>query len=123
VSDGFDIVETIQRGVRAFNRRRYLEAQETWETAMACAEVGDRALLEGLVQLAGGLHLRTHHDGTRGAVHLIGQSMILLEDFRPHAHGLDIETLVTEFTAYVDWLKRVERPYRFADRFRVPVLR
>lgn len=123
MSDGFDIVATIQQGTTAFNRRRYLEAQETWEAGMMLADLGDRALLEGLVQLAGGLQLRTQHGGTRGAVHLLGQSMILLEDYRPRAHGLDVETLVNEFSAYIAWMKQVDRPYRFADRFRVPVLR
>jgi len=87
------------------------------------AEVADRALLEGLVQLAGALQLRTQHGGTRGAVHLLGQSMILLEDYRPRARGLDVDRLVSEFTAFIDWMKQVDRPHRFGDRWRVPVLR
>jgi len=120
---GFDIATTVQKGARAFNRRRYLAAQETWEAGMREADVGDRAFLEGLVQLAGALQLRTRHGGTRGAVHLLGQSMILLEDYRPQAHGLDVDALVSEFTAFIDWMKQVDRPHRFGDRWRVPVLR
>ena len=119
----FDIVATLRRGVHAFNRGRYLMAQETWEESLAEAGVGDWALLEGLVQLAGGLQLRTRHAGMRGAVHLLGQSLILLEDYRPQVHGLDVETLVTEFSAYIAWLKQVDRPHPALDRLRIPVLR
>jgi predicted metal-dependent hydrolase len=117
-----DVPVVVARGARAFNRGRYLEAQGIWEAAWHTADGDDRGLLEALVQLAGGLHLRIRRDGMRGAEHLLSQALATLEDYQPSAHGLDVETAVVEFTAYVDWVRAVRRPHRFTDTLRVPRL-
>jgi predicted metal-dependent hydrolase len=109
--------------VRLFNRRRFLDAHETWEAAWREAEGADRGFLEGLVQLAAGLHLRTKRGGTRGAVHLLSQSLVLLEDYRPATHAVDVESLVSEVGAYVDWIRALDRPHRLLDRGRLPRIR
>jgi hypothetical protein len=113
----------VRRGVRLFNFGRYLGAQQTWEGAWREAPVEDRPFLEALVQLAAALHLRTRRGATRGTVHLLAQALIVLEEYRPAAHGIDVEALVAEFTAYLDWLKAIDRPHRFLDRVRIPRLR
>ena len=113
----------VGRGVRLFNGGSYLEAQEVWEAAWRDAPEAARPFLEALVQLAGALHLRTQRGATRGAVHLLAQALATLEDYRPAAHGLDVEALVTEFGAYRDWLHEVDRPHRLLDRMRIPRLR
>ena len=113
----------VERGVRLFNRGRYLAAQEVWETAWREAAAEDRAFLEGLVQLAGSLHLRTERGAERGAVHLLSQALVLFEEYRPAAHGVDVEALVTEFAEYLEWLRGVGRPHRALDRLRVPAIR
>src|SRR5881396_2319968 len=77
--------------MRLFNRGRYLSAQQEWEDAWRAAPAEERAFLEGLVQLAAALHLRTRRGATRGAVHLLSQALILLEDHRPRAHGIDVD--------------------------------
>ena len=113
----------VARGVRLFNRGRYLSAQEVWEEAWRAVPAEERGFLEGLVQLAAGLHLRTRRGATRGAVHLLGLALVTLEDYRPAAHGIDVEALVAEFSAYLDWIKAIDRPHRLLDRLRVPRLR
>jgi predicted metal-dependent hydrolase len=113
----------VERGVRLFNRGRYLAAQEVWEAAWREAPPDDRRFLEALVQLGGGLHLRTRRGASRGAVHLISQALILFEEFQPAAHGIDVETLVTEFGAYRAWLETLTRPHRALDRLRIPAIR
>ena len=118
-----DVPAVVRSGVRLFNRGRYLDAQVVWEEAWRAAAVDDRPFLEGLVQLAGGLHLRTRRSGTRGAEHLLSQALVTLEDYRPAAHGLDVEALVAEFGAYVDWMRSVARPHRFTDTLRIPRLK
>jgi uncharacterized protein len=115
--------DPIQRGTRLFNRRRYLSAQQAWEDAWRAAPAEDRPFLEGLVQLAAALHLRTRRGATRGAVHLLSQALILLEEYRPAAHGLDLDALVADFASYREWLAAVDRPHRFLDRVRIPRLR
>ena len=113
----------VARGLRLFNRGRYLSAQEVWEEAWGAAPAEERGFLEGLVQLAAALHLRTRRGATRGAGHLLAQALITLEDYRPAAHGVDVEALVAEFSAYLDWIKAIDRPHRLLDRLRVPRLR
>ena len=113
----------VVRGVRLFNRGRYLAAQEVWETAWRTADAAERPVLEGLVQLAGGLHLRTRRGATRGAEHLVAQALATLEDFRPAAAGLDVEALIADFGTFLDWLREVRRPHRLTDRLRIPRLR
>jgi hypothetical protein len=109
-----------RRGVRLFNAGRYLSAQQVWEEAWREAAAEERAFLEALVQLAGGLHLRTRRGATRGAVQLMSQSLILLEDYRPETHGIDVGRLVDEFSAFADWVKTSKRPHRLLDRLRIP---
>jgi hypothetical protein len=115
--------ESLRRAVRLFNRGRYLSAQELWEAAWRAAPVDDRPFLEALVQLAAGLHLRTRRGATRGAVHLLSQALVALEDYRPAAHGIDVEALVADFDAYREWLKGWDRPHRLVDRLRIPSIR
>ncbi len=118
-----DVPKVVQRGVRLFNRGRYLDAQALWEDAWRAAPTEARGFLEALVQLAGGLHLRTRRGGMRGAEHLMSQALVTLEDYRPAAHGLDVDALLTEFGAYVDWIRSIRRPHRLTDALRVPRLR
>ena len=117
-----DAEAVVLRGVRLYNRGRYLAAQEVWETAWRDAEGPERPLLEGLVQLAGGLHLRTRRGATRGAEHLVAQALVTLEDHRPQAHGVDVARLIDDFDAYVRWLRETKRPHRLLDRLRLPRL-
>lgn len=110
----------IRRGIRRFNLGRYMSAHEVWEVAWRDAAVEDRAFLEGLIQLATGLHLRTRRGGTRGAVHLLSQAMVSLDDYRPQAYGVDVERLLTDFTTFIDWLKQIDRPHQLMDRLKIP---
>ena len=111
------------RGIRLFNLGRYMAAHEIWEAAWREVADEDRSFFEALVQLAAGLHLRTKRAGTRGAEHLLSQSLATLEDFRPVRHGLDVERLVGEFGAYVDWIREIKRPHKLLDGRRIPRLR
>jgi predicted metal-dependent hydrolase len=120
VADAPDVPAVVRRGVRLFNRGRYAAANELWEAAWRDAPATDRGFLEGLVQLAAALHLRTRRGGTRGAVHLLSQALVGLDEYAPTAHGVDIEKLLAEFSTYLDVVKAANRPHRFADRWAVP---
>ena len=123
MSEEPDVGAALGRGVRLFNLGRYMAAHEIWEDAWRRAADEDRGFFEALVQLAAGLHLRTRRAGTRGAEHLLSQSLATLEDFRPARHGLDVERLVTEFGGYVDWIREIRRPHKLLDARRIPRLR
>jgi predicted metal-dependent hydrolase len=114
----------LRRGVRLFNIGRYFSAQQVFEDAWRAAEEPvERAFLEALVQLAGGLHLRTRRGATRGAVHLVSQALVALEGCRPAHFGVDVDALIEEFHAYVEWMKQTDRPHRMLDRLTIPRLR
>jgi predicted metal-dependent hydrolase len=115
-----DPLRAVGQGVRLFNRGRYLAAQEVWETAWRDAPGEARSFLEGLVQLAAGLHLRTRRGATKGAEHLLAQAMVAFEDHRPASHGIDVDRLIADVTAYFEWLREVRRPHRFLDGLRLP---
>jgi predicted metal-dependent hydrolase len=114
------LVIAIQAGVTLFNRGRYFQAHEYWEAAWQTAEVRDRAFLESLVQLASGMHLRVERGGTRGTEHLLARALVGLDDYRPAAHGVDVERLTTDVGVYLDWLRKVRRPHRWLDGLRSP---
>jgi predicted metal-dependent hydrolase len=105
-----DVAAAVRRGARYFNRGRYLLAQQAWEAVWHDATPEDRGFLEGLIQIAGGLHLHARQSGTRSAVHLLSQALITLEDYRPAAYGIDVEALVADADAFVGWLKRGGQP-------------
>ncbi len=118
-----DVPDVVRRGSTLFNRGKYFDAQQVFEDGWQIATGADRPFLEGLVQLAAGLHLRTERGGLRGAEHLMSQGLATLEDFRPATHGLDVEALVNEFGVYVDWVREIRRPHGFLDWRRIPKLR
>jgi predicted metal-dependent hydrolase len=118
-----DVATAVRRGVRLFNRGRYLSAQQAWEDAWHDAPAEDRGLLEGLVQVAAGLHLRTRRGGTRGAEHLLARALVTLDDYQPGRHGVDVGALIGEVGAYLDWIRELRRPHRLLDGRRLPRIR
>lgn len=115
-----DVAAAVRRGARWFNLGRYLRAQEVWEVAWREAEGDDRGFLEALVQLSAGLHLRTRRAATRGAVHLLSQAIVLLDDHRDGRHDVDVQRLLTDLEVYVEWIRGLDRPHRLTDRLRLP---
>jgi len=115
-----EVASVVAVGVRLFNRGRYFEAHECWEAAWQTAESGDRGLLESLVQLASGMHLRVERGATRGAEHLLARALVGLDEYRPAAHAVDVDRLATDVGAYLDWLRETRRPHRWLDGLRSP---
>ena len=118
-----DVEAAVRKGVRLFNHGRYLDAQQVWEEAWREAPPSERAFLEALVQLGAGLHLRTRRGAGRGAVHLLSQAMVGLDEYQPSHCGVDVTAAIAEFTVHVDWLRTLDRPHRLIDRLRIPRLR
>jgi predicted metal-dependent hydrolase len=96
--------------------------EELWRAA---GEEEDRAFLEALVQVAAALHLRLRRGAHRGALNLLEQAVVRLDDHRPARMGVDVEALCRESEAYIESLRRAagrKRP-AWLERFRVPQIR
>jgi predicted metal-dependent hydrolase len=113
----------VLRGVRLFNRGRYLSAQQVWEGAWRDADAPERPAPRGPRPARRRPPLRTRRGATRGAEHLVAQALATLEDFRPAAAGSTSRRCSTDYAAFLDWLREVKRPHRLTDRLRIPRLR
>jgi hypothetical protein len=122
VSGAPDVGAAVRRGVRLFNVGRYFTAQQVFEEAWQAATGPERGFLEGLVQLAAGMHLRTRRGAVQGAEHLLVRALVACEDWKPAVYEVDVERLTVEVDAYVQWLRQVKRPHRVFDRLRSPRL-
>jgi predicted metal-dependent hydrolase len=54
--DGAELSQRLEEGRAAFNRGQYFEAHELWEEAWGELVGGERIFVQGLIQIAAGLH-------------------------------------------------------------------
>lgn len=113
--------QKLKDAVVLFNRREYFECHEVLEEAWHEATEQDKPFYEGLIRLATGLHLRFHRRVPQGAINLLTQGLMRLEDYRPTYHGVDVARLSDEIDAHVNDLKASKSPQAgFFERWRVP---
>ena len=111
----------LKEAIRLFNRRNYFDSHQALEEVWQEADAADRALYEALIRLATGLHLRFNRGGSQGAINLLTQALMRLEDFRPTSHGIDVARLYQDIDAHVTDLKAEEKPKAgFFERWKVP---
>ncbi len=67
----------LAQGRAAFNRRQYFEAHELWEEAWRELDGRERTLVQGLIQIAAGLH-HLHHQRPRPATELLRKGVAKL---------------------------------------------
>jgi hypothetical protein len=104
-----------------YNRGDYLRCQELLEQVFADCGAGEQPLVRALLALACGMHLHFHHGGGRGTLNLLRQSLVALEDFRPHHLGIDVAELCDALAAYVEDLQDRRKPgARLLDRWLAP---
>ncbi len=93
--------QQLSEAVALFNRRDYFACHELLEHAWHDAADPDKAFYEGLVRLATGLHLRLNRGAPQGAINLLTQGLMRLEDYRPAHHGVDVARLYRDVDAHV----------------------
>lgn len=88
--------ERLEQGRAAFNRGEFFEAHDLWEEAWRELEGAERVLVQGLIQIAAGLHHLQH--GRRGpAARLLGKGVGKLSRDAPTALGdLPIDSLARD---------------------------
>ena len=111
----------LKQAVRLFNRRAYFDSHQVLEEAWHEADPADKTFYEALIRLATGLHMRFNRGGSQGAINLLTQALMRLEDFRPSSHGIDVARLYRDIDAHVADLKADEKPKPgFFERWKVP---
>ena len=115
--------------IELFNRGDYFAAAEALERSAATAPADMKDLVGALNRIAAAMHLRFERGGRKGALMLLSQAALALEDFRPARAGIDIDRLCVELSAYTEDLRATPRDeaaglkgraLRFIERRRAP---
>lgn len=109
----------LREGIRLFNAGRYFESHESLEDFYSRAEEEHKPFLEGLIQLAAACRLFRDFDEVKGAVRMVHQAMIRLENYQPSYLGIKVKHLIQ---AMEEWSKRVEEDSA-AVREQIPKIR
>lgn len=87
----------VEQGRKAFNRGEYFRAHELWEEVWHEVVGGDRILVQGLIQIAAGLH-HLQQNRRRPAVSLLRKGVEKLSRSTP---GLTIQLRISPLARYV----------------------
>jgi predicted metal-dependent hydrolase len=110
--------------IALFNRREYFACHEVLEEIWQEAAAEDKAFFEGLIRFATGLHLRFNRRAPQGAINLLTQGLMRIENYRPVHHSVDVARLYDEIDVHVNDLKSAKNPQAgFFERWRVPRIR
>jgi len=111
----------LRDAITLFNRREYFACHEVLEEIWRDATDEDKAFFEGLIRFSTGLHLRFNRRAPRGAINLLTQGLMRIENYRPVHHGVNVARLYDEIDAHVNDLKSAKNPQAgFFERWRVP---
>src|SRR5215510_1456371 len=114
----------LKDAVALFNRREYFASHEILETIWQEAVTEDKVFYECLIRFATGFHLRFNRRNRQGAINLLTQGMMQLENYRPTHLGIDVARLYDDINAHVEGLKATESPEpNLFERWRAPRIR
>lgn len=121
--------DDLKRAIDTFNRGEYMAAGEMFEVAIRAVDSDLKPVVEALNRVAAALHLRLERGGRQGAINLLSQAMLTIDDLKPARGGIDLERLYNEISAFTDDLRATPRDERdglkhrarlFIERRRAP---
>jgi len=111
----------LQEAVFLFNQREYFRSHELLEEIWHKASAEERNFYEGLIRFATGLHLRFNRRNPQGAINLLTQGLIRLEDYRPTHQEIDVARLYADIDTHLEELKASKNTQAgFFERRRAP---
>jgi hypothetical protein len=114
----------LKDAIALFNRHHYFESHEVLEEIWQGAEEADKTFYESLIRFATGLHLRFHRRNRQGAINLLTQGLMKIENYRPAYLDVDVARLYEDISAHVEVLKANESAEPgFLERWRAPRIR
>jgi len=116
------MADLFERGCQHFDAAEFFEAHEVWEELWNEAHGARHAFLQGLIQVAVGLH-HAGNGNYRGAHKLFARALTYLEKGQPESKPIDLERLkdlVLEFELAVQAREAGnQEPFSF---FKLPYL-
>ncbi len=107
-----------------FNRGDYFDCQEPLEEVYRASEAGEQPVVRAVIMLAVAMHLHFKRGGGRGVLNMLRQSLVVLDDHRDDALGLDVNELYEALEAYLHDLEDRRKPGAgFFDRWLAPRIR
>ncbi len=111
----------LKEAISLFNQREYFNCHQLLEDIWRDAEGDDRHFYEGLIRLATGMHLRVNRRIPQGAVNLLKQGLMRLENYRPTYQEVDVARLYTDIESHLEEVKASKNPQAgFFERWRAP---
>lgn len=95
----------VRQGVDCFNRGEFFEAHEVWEEVWRSNVPEPRTLLQGLIQVAAGMHQILDLHRKIGPRNTLAKAAGHLEPYAPAALGLDVAGLLTSMSRWREWLE------------------
>ncbi len=119
-----DIRASFHLALDLYNRGDYLRCQELLDRVYAESDAAAKPLVRALLMLASGMHLHFRRGGGRGALNLLRNSLLALEDLRPESLGVEVGELYDALEAYIDDVTERRKPGAgFLDRWLAPRIR
>jgi hypothetical protein len=101
----------VRQGVDCFNRGEFFDAHEVWEEVWRSNLPEPRTLLQGLIQVAAGMHQILELHRKVGPRNTLAKAAAHLEPYSPAALGLDVEGVLCSVSRWREWLESGgERP-------------
>jgi predicted metal-dependent hydrolase len=97
--------DRLRQGIEHFNKGRFFEAHEAWESLFGDAEQSDKPFIEGLIQLSAACRLIEDFGEIKGPVKLIYQALIRFENYQPIYLDVKVADLAVMLEA---WAKELE---------------
>jgi hypothetical protein len=111
----------LRDAVTLFNRREYFACHEILEEIWRDSAEADKPFYEGLIRFSTGLHLRFNRRAPQGAINLLTQGLMRIENYRPVHQEIDVARLYDEIDAHLNDLKSSKSTQAgFFERWRVP---
>jgi len=119
----------LDTAIAAFNRGDYFEAAELFEQSAAAIDAELKDLVGALNRIAAAMHLRFERGARQGAINLLSQAMLTLDDLKPERGGIDTGRLFDEIYALTEEIRAAPRDERaglkhkariFLERRRAP---
>ncbi len=109
----------VREGIDCFNRANFYDAHEHWEDVWRSNLPEPRKLLQGLIQVAAGMHQIVDLHRTVGPRNTLAKAVVHLKPYAPAALGLDVDGLLDAVGRWQVWLERTEQEKPPAPELRI----